>query len=60
MATYSIDTEQSFMCTYVVEADSPEEAWANLMTDHNAEAVYQAPGDIIGTYETSDIVEDPA
>ena len=55
MATYNIQTEQSFSVTYEVEADSPQEAWETLLfgSINEAECVDQAPGEIIGDFDTS-------
>lgn len=53
MATYSIQTEQSFSVTYEVDAESPEEAWEALLFGGigEAECVDQSPGEIIGEIE---------
>jgi hypothetical protein len=45
--TIYIQTEQAFSVTYAVDADTPEEAWQELMNG-NATNTDQSPGDIIG------------
>lgn len=52
MKLYEFQVTQDFNCTYSVEADSPEEAWEELM-DGNGECVDQSPGEIASTFEES-------
>lgn len=57
--TYVIQTTQQFNVTYLVEADSPEAAWAALVSGEGAaENIDQAPADITGSFEEADIKED--
>lgn len=65
---YRIQTVQEFEVTYVVEASSPDEAWAVLTGDPTWETVTpggrvvsnldQAPGDITASRTESVITED--
>lgn len=54
MATYLIQTEQSFSVSYAVEADSPEEAWEELIDANGiAHCEDQSPNEITGEFDTS-------
>jgi len=56
---FAIEVDQSFLCTYIVEADSKAEAWAELM-DGRGECQDQIPGAIIDSLETAEITEEPS
>ena len=60
MTRYVIECEQSFMVTYIVDADSPEDAWNELILGSDARCEYQQPGEILGTILDADITEDIA
>jgi hypothetical protein len=60
MPRYSIQTGQLFLVTYIVEADTPEEAWSILVSDEGgAECDDQVPDAILGTFSESSIEELP-
>lgn len=49
MRRYEFQVTQDFNCTYYVEAESPEEAWIELMNGQG-ECVDQSPGEIASTF----------
>lgn len=59
MKTFRIIAAQHFVTTYIVEADSPEEAWESLIDGNDALAVDQEPGAILGTFADATITEEP-
>lgn len=52
MIQYEFQVTQEFNCTYFVEADSPEEAWEELMQGAG-EVIDQSPGEIVSTFTTA-------
>lgn len=55
---FIIQVEQRFNCTYIVEADSREEAWDRLI-DGDGECDDQQPEDIMSTVDTASIEVSP-
>lgn len=58
MPEFIIQCTQAFNCTYRVEADTEDEAWATLIDNGEAECVDRSPGEIVSTREESSIEED--
>ena len=59
MPKYSIQTDQKFLVTYIVEADSKEQAF-EILLDNSGDGVEcedQVPAEITGTFETSYVSE---
>lgn len=57
MPRYTIQTTQTFHVTYELDADSPEDAWSDLL-DGAGTNLDRTPGDISGTPATSYIEQD--
>jgi hypothetical protein len=55
MPEYLIETTQEFSVTYRVTADSPREAWDQLINETTAVCDDQVPGEITGTFDDASI-----
>lgn len=58
MKEFTIEVAQRFYCTYVVQANSEDEAWSEVMMG-GGDRIDQMSEDIISDRETSHIEETP-